>query len=62
MELDTDDDLPTLARWTADPVVMRHTGRGPMTLAESEAALHLHERVPFEELGITLWVHALGAK
>jgi RimJ/RimL family protein N-acetyltransferase len=44
-----DDDLATLARWNADPVVMRHMGR----------AL---QQVPFEELGITLWVHALDAK
>ncbi|HEX4930001.1 MAG TPA: GNAT family N-acetyltransferase [Gaiellaceae bacterium] len=97
-----DDDLPTLARWNADPIVMRHMGRGPMTLEESAAALdryrrhwdehgfgvigaqrlvsictegnlesrrvmeklgfRLHEQVPFEELGITLWVHALDAK
>ena len=23
---------------------------------------HIHEQVPFEELGITFWVHALDAK
>ena len=39
-----DEDLPTLARWNADPVVMRHMGRGPMTLEESAAALDRYRR------------------
>ena len=39
-----DEDLPTLARWNADPVVMRHMGRGSMTLEESAAALDRYRR------------------
>jgi RimJ/RimL family protein N-acetyltransferase len=53
-----DDDLPTLARWNADPVVMRHMGRGPMTLEESAAALDRYRR-HWEEHGFGIWAAEL---
>ncbi len=34
-----DDDLDALARWHADPLFMRHMGRGPMSRPESASAL-----------------------
>jgi RimJ/RimL family protein N-acetyltransferase len=37
-------DLDVVAGWNADPVFMRHMGRGPMTREESAAALARHER------------------
>ncbi len=55
-----DEDLPTLTRWTADPVVMRHMGRGPMTLEESAAALE-HYRRHWEEHGFGVWAAELLA-
>jgi RimJ/RimL family protein N-acetyltransferase len=53
-----DEDLPTLARWNADPVVMRHMGREPMTLAESAAALDRYRR-HWDEHGFGLWAAEL---
>ena len=53
-----DDDLPTLARWNADPVVMRHMGRGPMTFEESVAALDRY-RAHWDEHSIGLWAAEL---
>jgi RimJ/RimL family protein N-acetyltransferase len=55
-----DEDLPTLARWNADPVVMRHMGRGPMTLEESAAALERY-RKHWDEHGFGLWAAELRA-
>jgi RimJ/RimL family protein N-acetyltransferase len=55
-----DEDLPTLARWNADPVVMRHMGRGPMTLEESAAALERTRR-HWEEHGFGVWAAELLA-
>ena len=53
-----DDDLATLARWNADPVVMRHMGRGPMTLEESADALARYRR-HWDEHGFGLWAAEL---
>lgn len=53
-----DEDLPALARWNADPVVMRHMGRGPMTYEESTAALERYRR-HWEEHGFGLWAAEL---
>ena len=53
-----DDDLPTLARWNADPVVMRHMGRGPMTLEESAAALDRTQR-HWDGHGFGVWAAEL---
>jgi RimJ/RimL family protein N-acetyltransferase len=53
-----DEDLPTLARWNADPVVMRHMGRGPMTVEESAAALDRYRR-HWEEHGFGVWAAEL---
>ena len=55
-----DEDLPTLARWNADPVVMRHLGRGPMTLVESAAALERYRR-HWDEHGFGIWAAELRA-
>lgn len=53
-----DDDLEVLARWNADPVVMRHMGRGPMTLEESAAALDRY-RAHWAEHGFGVWAAEL---
>jgi RimJ/RimL family protein N-acetyltransferase len=53
-----DEDLPALARWNADPVVMRHMGRGPMTLEESAAALERYRR-HWDEYGFGIWAAEL---
>ena len=55
-----DEDLPTLAGWNADPVVMRHMGRGPMTLEESTAALERYRR-HWDEHGFGIWAAELLA-
>jgi RimJ/RimL family protein N-acetyltransferase len=55
-----DEDLPTLARWNADPVVMEHMGRGPMTAEESAAALDRYRR-HWDEHGFGLWAVELRA-
>ena len=55
-----DEDLPTLARWNADPVVMRHMGRGPMTLEESAAALDRY-RAHWDEHDFGIWAAELLA-
>jgi RimJ/RimL family protein N-acetyltransferase len=55
-----DEDLATVARWNADPVVMRHMGRGPMTLEESGAALARYRR-HWDEHGFGLWAADLLA-
>ena len=55
-----DEDLPTLARWNADAVVMRHMGRGPMTLEESAAALDRY-RQHWDEHGFGIWAAELRA-
>jgi len=55
-----DEDLPTLARWNADPVVMRHMGRGPMTWEESTAALDRYRR-HWEAHGFGIWAAELLA-
>ena len=49
-----DDDLDVLARWAADPRVMRYIGRGPMTRDETKTAL---ERwiAHWDEHGFGLW-------
>jgi len=39
-----DEDLDAVARWNADPVVMSHMARGPMTREESAAALDRYRR------------------
>ena len=54
----SDEDLPALARWNADPVVMRHMGRGPMTLEESAAALDRYRR-HWDEHGFGIWAAEL---
>ena len=36
-------DIDTLARWNADPVFMKHMGRGPMSREESVAMSERHE-------------------
>lgn len=46
--------LDTLARWNADPLVMRHMGRGPMSREESEAALERYVS-HWEVHGFGLW-------
>jgi RimJ/RimL family protein N-acetyltransferase len=51
---DDPDDLDALARWNADPLVMRHMGRGPMSRDESEAALARYLR-HWDEHGFGLW-------
>ena len=53
-----DDDLPTLARWNADPIVMRHMGHGPMTLEESAAALDRYRR-HWDKHGFGIWAAEL---
>jgi RimJ/RimL family protein N-acetyltransferase len=53
-----DEDLATLARWNADPVVMRHMGRAPMTLEESTGSLDRYRR-HWEEHGFGLWAAEL---
>ena len=53
-----DDDLQVLARWNADPVVMRHMGRGPMTPEESAAALDRY-RAHWAEHGFGIWAAEL---
>jgi RimJ/RimL family protein N-acetyltransferase len=55
-----DDDLATLARWNADPLVMRHMGRGPMTLEESAVTLDRYQR-HWDEHGFGLWAAELLA-
>jgi RimJ/RimL family protein N-acetyltransferase len=47
------DDLDTVARWNADPRVMRSMGRGPMSRAETAAAFRRYER-HWEEHGFGL--------
>jgi RimJ/RimL family protein N-acetyltransferase len=49
-----DDDLEPLARLNADPLVMRHMGRGPMTLDETRRQLDRF-RVHWEKHGFGLW-------
>jgi len=53
-----DEDLDAIARWHADPVVMRHMGRGPMTHEESAAALDRY-RLHWDEHGFGLWAAEL---
>ena len=53
----SDEDLPALARWNADPVVM---GRGRMTLEESSAALERY-RQHWDEHGFGVWAAELLA-
>jgi RimJ/RimL family protein N-acetyltransferase len=55
-----DEDLPTLAGWNADPIVMRHMGRGPMSLDESAAALERYRR-HWDEHGFGIWAAELVA-
>ena len=55
-----DEDVSTLARWNADPVVMRHMGRGPMTLEESAAAFDRYRR-HWDEHGFGVWAAELLA-
>ena len=52
-----DDDLDTIARWNADPFVMRHMGRPPMTQEESEEALARYRRHWDEHVSTALRVH-----
>ena len=49
-----DEDLETIARWNADPFVMRHMGRPPMTREESEEALARYRR-HWDEHGFGIW-------
>jgi RimJ/RimL family protein N-acetyltransferase len=55
-----DEDLAMLGRWNADPVVMRHMGRGPMTQEESVAALDRYQR-HWDEHGFGVWAAELRA-
>jgi RimJ/RimL family protein N-acetyltransferase len=55
-----DDDLDTLARWNADPFVMRHMGRAPMTRSESEAQF-ARFRGHWDEHGFGVWAAELRA-
>jgi 3-dehydroquinate dehydratase/shikimate dehydrogenase len=48
------DDLDTLARWNADPLVMAHMGRPPMTRSETEAQFERHVR-HWEQHGFGIW-------
>jgi RimJ/RimL family protein N-acetyltransferase len=50
-----DDDVEPLARLNADPIVMRHMGRGdPMSLDETQAQLERF-RAHWDEHGLGLW-------
>ena len=53
-----EDDLPAVARWNADPAVMRHMGRGPLSLEESAAALDRYRR-HWDEHGFGIWAAEL---
>ena len=53
-----DDDLETLARWNADPFVMRHMGRPPMTRQESAEALARYRR-HWDDHGLGIWAAEL---
>jgi RimJ/RimL family protein N-acetyltransferase len=55
-----DEDLATLARWNADPVVMRHMGQAPMTLEESAVTLDRYRR-HWDEHGFGIWAVELLA-
>jgi RimJ/RimL family protein N-acetyltransferase len=49
-----DDDLEPLARLNGDPLVMRHMGRGPMTLDETRRQLDRF-RTHWKKHGFGLW-------
>jgi RimJ/RimL family protein N-acetyltransferase len=53
-----DDDLETIARWNADPFVMRHMGRPPMSREESEEALARYLR-HWDGHGFGIWAAEL---
>jgi RimJ/RimL family protein N-acetyltransferase len=55
-----DDDLETIVCWNADPVVMRHMGRPPMTREESVEALARYRR-HWDDHGFGIWAVELRA-
>jgi RimJ/RimL family protein N-acetyltransferase len=51
----TPDDLETLHRWTSDPRMMEHMGRGPMSRGESRAML-VRTLQHYERHGFGVWL------